>query len=332
MKKIILSGMRPTGRLHIGHWVGALSNWVKLQDEYDCCFMVADWHAFMSEYKTPGTIREAMYDNVADWLSWGIDPEKSVVFVQSEVPEHLELYAVLSAMTPVGWLMRCPTYKDQINQLQEKEINTHAFLGYPALQTADIALYGAHCVPVGEDQVPHLELAREVIRRFNAISDQDVLTEPQPLLTSVPRLMGLDGRKMSKSYDNCIYLDEEETVLNKKIMGMFTDPARQRKTDPGDPDACNLFSCYSIFIPSEYHDQIRKGCTSASAGCVECKRLLLESLDKILGDKRRKKRELLADRKIIDRILDKGAQQARVRACKTIEKVRSALGCFRDGR
>ena len=328
-KQRILSGMRPTGKLHIGHWVGALENWVNLQDEYECYFMIADWHALMSEYKNPQGIKEATYDNVADWLSWGIDPDKSVVFVQSDVLEHLELYAILSTMTPLGWLTRCPTYKDQIQQLKDKEINTHAFLGYPALQTADIALYQAHCVPVGEDQVPHLELAREVVRRFNTIAKEDILIEPKPLLTETSKLLGLDGRKMSKSYNNCLYLDEDDASLKKKIMGMFTDPARLRKTDPGDPAVCNLFSNYKKFIPSEYHADIDKGCKSASRGCVECKKILLEAMQALLKEKRENKKRLLADRTELDKILDKGKEKAIARAEQTMKKVRKALSCFR---
>ena len=329
MKKIILSGMRPTGKLHIGHWVGALSNWVSLQQGYDCYFMVADWHALMSEYKNPKAIKEAMYDNVADWLSWGIEPENSTVFVQSDVPAHIELYSILSTMTPVGWLTRCPTYKDQLSQLQDKEINTHAFLGYPTLQTADIALYGAHSVPVGEDQVPHLELAREVIRRFNGIAKQDILIEPKPLLTENSRLMGLDGRKMSKSYDNCIYLDDEADVLKKKIMGMFTDQARLRKSDPGNPDVCNLFSYYKCFIPQEYHADICSGCRDASRGCVECKKILLESIESIIAPRREQKNKLLSDKTELDKILDAGKEKANQCAETTMKKVKSALGCFR---
>jgi tryptophanyl-tRNA synthetase len=328
-KKTILSGMRPTGRLHIGHWMGALSNWVSLQDEYDCYFMVADWHALMGEYKNPRGIRPAMYDNVADWLAWGIDPECATVFVQSDVREHLELYAVLSSMTPIGWLERCPTYKDQVQQLQEKEINTHAFLGYPTLQTADIALYGAHAVPVGEDQVPHLELAREVIRRFNGIAGADILVEPKPLLTPVSRLLGLDGRKMSKSFDNCIYLDDDTETLHKKIFNMLTDTARMRKSDPGNPDVCNLFSNYKCFMPESEYATICEGCRTASRGCVECKKLLKESIDKMLAPKRERKKELLADPKNIDAVLDAGREKAQAKAKETMKAVKDALGCFR---
>lgn len=329
MKKRILSGMRPTGRLHIGHWVGALANWVEMQDEYECYFMIADWHALMGEYKNPAKIKDAIYDNLADWLAWGIDPEKAVVFLQSDVVEHLELYAILSTMTPLGWLTRCPTYKDQVNQLQEKEINTHAFLGYPTLQTADIALYGAQVVPVGEDQVPHIELAREVVRRFNGIVDKDVLIEPQPKLTPVPRLLGLDGRKMSKSYDNCIYLDDDDDSLKKKVMGMLTDPARLRKSDPGDPKDCNLFTSYSHFIPEEYHAEICDGCKNATRGCVACKKLLLESFHNMIDEKRARKHELLADKSQLDEILDQGAERARRKAQSVMQEVKAAMGCFR---
>jgi len=232
--------MRPTGKLHLGHWVGALSNWVALQEKYKCFFMVADWHALMSEYKNPSVVKDSILDNVSDFLAYGINPEESVLFIQSEVPEHLELFTIFSFLTPLGWLSRCPTFKEQVSQLKDKEINTYSFLGYPALQAADIALYKADAVPVGEDQLPHLELAREIIRRFHFLYHKEVFVEPQAILTKVPRLSGLDGRKMSKSYNNYISLDEDDKSIKNKISNMITDPARIKKEDKGHTDVCNV--------------------------------------------------------------------------------------------
>ncbi|MBU2102219.1 MAG: tryptophan--tRNA ligase, partial [Candidatus Omnitrophica bacterium] len=288
-KKVILSGMRPTGKLHVGHWVGALSNWVDLQETYQCFFMIADWHALMSEYKNSKGIRDCVVDNVSDWFACGIDPEKSVVFIQSHVPEHLELYAALSVLTPLGWLFRCPTFKEQIRQLRDKEINTYAFLGYPVLQAADIVIYKANAVPVGEDQLPHLELCREIVRRFNSIYKKEVLMEPQGLLTPVPRLLGFDGRKMSKSYDNYIALDEDDAVVRMKVASMITDPARIKKEDRGHPDVCNVFSYYSVFAP-QMKQEVHTWCTSAARGCVECKKIMADALCTFIAPRREKKR------------------------------------------
>ncbi|MCF7874457.1 MAG: tryptophan--tRNA ligase [Candidatus Omnitrophica bacterium] len=323
-KKTILSGMRPTGKLHLGHWVGALSNWVNLQKKHHCFFMVADWHALMSEYRNPELVKNATFDNLVDWLSFGIDPEKSTIFRQSEVAEHLELFMILSVITPLGWLWRCPTFKEQIKQLKEKNINTYAFLGYPALQASDIALYKADCVPVGNDQLPHLELAREIVRRFNSFYKNKVLKEPKALLTKVPRLGGLDGRKMSKSYNNYIALDEEDQSLKKKVLGMFTDPARKRKSDPGNPKKCNVFSYYQIINP-EREDDIKQWCHHAQKGCVECKKILLESIRAFIAPKREKKREILKDKKKIYDILKRGEDKARQVASLTLKEVKEAM-------
>jgi tryptophanyl-tRNA synthetase (EC 6.1.1.2) len=251
MKKRILSGMRPTGKLHLGHLVGALKNWRELQDEYDCFFMVADWHALMGEYKDPGRLHEYSIDNVVDWISCGIDPDRSTLFIQSRVPEHLELFMVFSCMTPLGWLERCPTYKEQLREVTTREINTYAFLGYPALQAADILLYKASVVPVGEDQLPHVELTREIAKRFAFLMKREVFPEPQAKLTTVPRLLGTDGRKMSKSYDNYIGLGDAPELVRKKVMNMFTDPQRIKRTDPGRPEVCNLHSYYQVFAEAD---------------------------------------------------------------------------------
>ncbi|MBN3039591.1 MAG: tryptophan--tRNA ligase [Candidatus Omnitrophica bacterium] len=323
-KKIILSGMRPTGKLHLGHWVGALSNWVSLQDSYDCFFMVADWHALMSEYKDPSTINESTFDNVCDWLTCGIDPERSVIFVQSQVKEHLELLMIFSALVPLGWLSRCPTFKEQVQQLKDKEINTYGFLGYPALQAADIALYMADCVPVGEDQLPHLELTREIVRRFNFIYANEVLKEPQPLLTKAPRFLGLDLRKMSKSYNNYISLDEDDEEIDKKVSSMITDPARKTKKDPGHPEICNVYSYYSFFSP-EMKQDVYKWCTKAEKGCVECKKILSGAIKEFIAPKREKKMEITARKDYVYDILDQGRKKAQAFAAKTMKEVRAVM-------
>ncbi len=323
-KKIILSGIRPTGKLHLGHWVGALSNWMKLQEKYKCFFMVADWHALMSDYKNSSIIKDSVLDNVSDWLAYGIDPKKSIIFIQSEVPEHLELYMILSTLVPLGWLFRCPTFKEQLLQLKDKDINTHAFLGYPVLQSADILLYKANFVPVGEDQLPHLELCRQILRRFHFIYKSKVFTEPQALLTSVPRFLGLDGRKMSKSYNNCIELSESSESLKRKVLSMFTDPARKRRNDPGHPDVCNVFDYYSIFDPKKKF-QISKECKEAKRGCRDCKNDLVKILEEFIASKREAKRKILKKKNYLRDILDQGRKKARDQAQKTISEVKQAL-------
>lgn len=325
MKKIILSGMRPTGKLHLGHWVGALSNWVKLQDEYECFFMLADWHALMSEYKDSKKISYFIKDNVADWLSWGIDPQKSTLFIQSQVKEHLELFFLLSPFTPLGWLMRVPTYKEQLKQLRLKEINNYAFLGYPILQAADILLYKANFVPVGEDQLPHLELCRQIIRRFHLFSNRDVFVEPQALLTSFSRLLGTDNRKMSKSYNNCIFLDEDDDNIFKKVLDMFTDPQRLHLSDPGHPEKCNVFSYYSAFSPQS-KDEVYSWCRQAKKGCRECKRQLAEIIVNFIAPHREKKKEILKKDGYIEEILKEGFKKAESKAASTLKEVRQSLG------
>ena len=322
--KTILSGMRPTGKLHLGHWVGALSNWTRLQEKYHCYFMVADWHALMSEYKDSSSIKEFAIDNVADWLSCGIDPNKSNIFIQSQVPEHLELSMILSVMVPLGWLLRCPTFKDQVKQLKDKEVNTYAFLGYPVLQSADILLYKADTVPVGEDQLPHLELCREIVRKFHLITKTEVFIEPQPLLTNIPRFLGIDGRKMSKSYKNDIALDEDDKNLEIKVLSMFTDPQRKRKNDPGRPQVCNVFSSYLIF-KEESKDEVHDWCINAKKGCRDCKKMLYEIIKDFISPIREKKVELLKDKNYIKDILEEGRKKAKNTAIQTIKETREAL-------
>ncbi|MCK4916936.1 MAG: tryptophan--tRNA ligase [Candidatus Omnitrophica bacterium] len=322
--KTILSGMRPTGKLHLGHWVGALSNWTRLQEKYHCYFMVADWHALMSEYKDSSSIKEFAIDNVADWLSCGIDPNKSNIFIQSQVPEHLELSMILSVMVPLGWLLRCPTFKDQVKQLKDKEVNTYAFLGYPVLQSADILLYKADTVPVGEDQLPHLELCREIVRKFHLITKTEVFIEPQPLLTNIPRFLGIDGRKMSKSYKNDIALDEDDKNLEIKVLAMFTDPQRKRRNDPGRPQICNVFSSYLIF-KEEFKDEVHDWCIKAKKGCRDCKKMLYEIIKDFIAPIREKKEELLKDKNYIKDILEEGRKKAKNTAIQTIKETREAL-------
>ncbi|MCM8788040.1 MAG: tryptophan--tRNA ligase [Candidatus Omnitrophica bacterium] len=324
-KKIILSGMRPTGKLHLGHWVGALSNWVSLQETYQCFFMIADWHALMSEYKNSSAIKENIFDNICDWLAYGIDPKKATIFIQSDVTEHLELYIILSALTPLGWLYRCPTFKEQINQLKDKEINTYAFLGYPILQAADILLYKADYVPVGEDQLPHLELTREIVRRFHNIYQKGIFKEPQPLLTPMPRLVGLDGRKMSKSYNNYIALDEEDNQIKTKILSMFTDPLRIRISDPGHPQDCNVYSYYCTFF-DELKTDVYEKCITAKRGCVECKEILAKKIIEIISTKREKKKKFLKKKELVYDILNDGRKEAKRVASLTIKEVKEIIG------
>ncbi|MCX5698867.1 MAG: tryptophan--tRNA ligase [Candidatus Omnitrophica bacterium] len=324
IKKRILSGMRPTGKLHLGHLAGALANWTKLQDECDCFFMVADWHALMSEYENPALLGTNMLDNVIDWLSCGIDPEKSIIFIQSQVPEHLELYFILSLITPLGLLERCPTYKEQLRQVVNRDLSTYAFLGYPVLQAADILLYKADSVPVGEDQLPHLELCRQIARKFNHLYQTTCFTEPKALLTQTTRLLGLDGRKMSKSYNNYIALTDAPEVIRKKVQGMFTDPKRIHVIDCGHPDKCNVFSYYAAFSPL-LNNQVHERCAKAMIGCAECKKELAALLTNLLAPIQEKRLTLQKDKKHIQEILFAGKQKASLLAKKTISQVRGLL-------
>lgn len=324
MKGRILSGMRPTGQLHLGHLVGALQNWVDMQNEYECFYMVADWHALMSEYHNAENISKFSVDNVIDWIACGVDPEKSTIFIQSAVPEHTELHTVLSCITPLGWLERCPTYKEQLKELEQKEVNTYAFLGYPVLQTADIILYKANVVPVGEDQLPHLELAREIVRRFHFIFKREIFPEPAAKLTQAPRLLGLDSRKMSKSYGNYISLSEKPEDVRKKIMTMITDPARIKRTDKGHPDVCNVFSYYKIFAP-EKSAEVEFACKEAQIGCTDCKKNLADIIINLLNPVYEKRRKLTENPEKIHAILKNGADKARRTAIETMKEVRNTV-------
>jgi len=321
----ILSGMRPTGRLHLGNLVGALANWRDLQDAYDCYFMIADYHALMSEYEDPSGIADAAREVLLDFIACGLDPARSVIFRQSDVPEHTELHLILSAYTPLGWLERCPTYKEQMRELKTRDVHNYAFLGYPVLQAADIILYGAHCVPVGEDQLPHLELAREIARRFNHLVGEDLLVEPQAKLTTMPRLLGLDRRKMSKSYGNQIDIADDPDAIRRKVRTMITDPKRVRRDDPGHPEECNVCDWYTTFQPEEAEEVARK-CRLAEWGCTDCKMRLAEVLIAYLADPRERRQALEADPDRLQAILADGAERARATARETLGEVKRVTG------
>ena len=315
--------MRPTGSLHLGNYFGALENWVRLQDEYDCFFFVADWHALTTGYEDTSEIKNNINEMVIDWLSAGLDPEKCNLFLQSRVKEHAELHLMLSMITPLSWLLRCPTYKDQLAQMKDKNITTYGFLGYPCLQAADILIYKADFVPVGEDQLPHLELTREIARRFNYLFGE-IFPEPQPKLTKAKVLPGLDGRKMSKSYGNYIALSDSPDEIRNKVKTMITDPARIRKDDPGHPEVCSVFAFHKIFNEEEV-PEIEQQCTGGKIGCVQCKRNLAEKMIKFMEPMYEKRQELLAKPEYIKEVIGAGSENARKVASKTMEEVRSVM-------
>ncbi|MBI4343672.1 MAG: tryptophan--tRNA ligase [Candidatus Omnitrophica bacterium] len=324
----LLSGMRPTGALHLGHLAGALANWRRLQDEYECFFMVADYHALMSEYEHPQRIRESSVENVLDWLAAGVDPKRSVIFRQSDVPQHLELFAILSIVTPLGWVERVPTYKEQLRELQGRDVATYGFLGYPVLQAADILLYKAHAVPVGEDQLPHLELTREIARRLHFLVKRELFPEPQALLTESARLGGTDGRKMSKSYGNTIALAASPEEITKSVQNMFTDPARVKMSDPGHPQTCNVCGYWKVFEPQGYQ-RLWEECATAKRGCVQNKRELAEALVALTEPFRayRKRFKAPSDAAAeVERLLQEGAKKAQAVAQQTMAEVKQAFG------
>jgi tryptophanyl-tRNA synthetase len=320
----ILSGMRPTGPLHIGHLTGALDNWVRLMDTYECFFAIVDWHALTTDYADPKDVRENVLEVATDWLAAGLDPTRSTLFVQSLVPEHAELHLLLSMIIPVPWLERVPSYKEQQNQLAEKDLSTYGFLGYPLLQSADIMIYKADAVPVGEDQAPHIELTREVVRRFNHFYGP-VFPEPKTLLTEVPRVPGTDGRKMSKSYGNAVFLKDPPDVVRQKLKPMLTDPARKRRTDPGNPDICPVFDLHKAFSPKESQDWVAQGCRTAGIGCLDCKGRLLDHLLQRLEGIHARRPEFAARPDTVWDILQAGSHRAREVARATMEQVRSAM-------
>ena len=325
MKARVVSGMRPTGRLHLGHLVGALSNWVTLQDQYDCFYFVADWHALTSEYANTSELAANAIDNAADWIAAGVDPERSTLFIQSLVPEHAELYLLLQMVVPIPWLERVPTYKEQREQLAEKDLSTVGFLGYPLLQTADVALYDTRFVPVGEDQVAHLELSREAIRRFHQFYGE-VLVEPQPLLTSVPRLPGLDNRKMSKSYGNTIDLSDDDEAVTKKVRQMYTDPKRVRADIPGTVEGNPVFMYHDVFNTDVAEvDDLKARYRAGKVGDVEVKTKLARAMNTALAPMRERRREVMARPERIREILIEGSRKARGIAHETMERVREAV-------
>lgn len=320
--------MRPTGRLHLGNLVGALENWVKLQDHYDSYYFVADWHMLTTEYASVAGLQQNILEMVTDWLAAGLDPAKAVFFVQSRLPEHAELHLLCSMFTPIGWLERVPSYKEQQENLRDRDLQTYGFLGYPVLQAADILMYKADAVPVGEDQAPHVELTREIARRFNrlyASGHVGILPEPQVLLTRSPRLPGTDGRKMSKSYGNAINISDPPEVVSKKVAGMLTDPARKRRTDPGNPDVCPVFDFHKIFSPPEVVERVNRECRTAEIGCVECKKLMAHYLNQRLDPIRERRSKLEREPQRVWNILEEGTAKARSVAQATMAEVRSAM-------
>jgi len=391
----VLSGMRPTGSLHLGHYHGVLKNWIRLQAEYPCLYFVADWHALTTDYEKPGDLQQSCWDMVTDWLAAGVDPHQTTLFVQSQVPEHAELHLLLSMMTPLGWLERVPTYKDQQAKLADKDLSTYGFLGYPLLQSADILIYRAKYVPVGEDQVPHVEFTREVARRFNHLYGREpgyeekakaavkkmgtkkarllnelrtgflergetealsraqalleeqqnlsrgdrerlygwlegggkkILAEPEALLTEASRMIGLDGEKMSKSYGNTISLREEPEAVAKKIRAMPTDPARVKRTDPGNPEKCPVWTLHQIYSDEERKAWVRKGCTTAGIGCLECKQPVIQAIQEELAPMRERAQVYLDDPTLVKNIVADGCDKAKKLATETMRDVREAIG------
>ncbi len=322
-RKIIVSGMRPTGALHLGNYFGALENWVRLQEEFECYFFVADWHALTTGYEDTSEIKKNINELVIDWLSAGLDPNKCVLFLQSSIKEHAELHLLLSMTTPLSWLTRCPTYKDQLTQLKDKDITTYGFLGYPCLMASDILLYKASFVPVGEDQLPHLELTREIARRFNYLYG-NVFPEPQGKLTQAKVLPGTDGRKMSKSYGNTIAFSDSPEVIRKKVMTMVTDPQRIKKTDPGHPEVCSVFAYHKIFNDGEL-SKIEEECKGGKIGCVQCKRHLSDKMVEYFAPMYEKRQELLKKPGIVDEVINAGNKKALEKASVTMKEIRSAM-------
>jgi len=323
-KKRILSGMRPTGPLHLGNLHGALANWVEMQETYDCFFFIADWHALTSDYESTGRMAEYVRNMIVDWLSAGLSPEKSTLFVQSDIKEHAELFLILSMITPVPWLERNPTYKDQITQLSNKDLSTFGFLGYPVLQAADIIMYKAYGVPVGVDQVPHVEITREIARRFNHFYG-DIFPEPESILTDTPKILGLDRRKMSKSYNNAIFLSDSPDEMTAKVAKMLTDIQRARRSDPGNPDVCNVFEFHKLYSDGQSIEKINRECRSAEIGCVECKQIMAQNLIKALEPLREKREYYEARPALVDDIIADGCEKARRVAHQTMAEVRAAI-------
>jgi tryptophanyl-tRNA synthetase len=327
--KRVVSGMRPTGKLHLGNYVGALANWVQMQERYECFFFVADWHALTSDYADTSKIKENAMEVTLDWLAAGLDPAKCTIFVQSHVPQHAELHLLFSMVTPLGWLERVPTYKEQRENIADKDLSMYGFLGYPVLQAADILIHKGNVVPVGEDQVAHVELTREIVRRFNQfykLKDEPVFPEPQALLTKTPKLPGTDGRKMSKSYGNTILLTDGEPTVRQKLKTMVTDPARVRRSDPGNPDLCPVGDLHKIFSSQETMAKVYDGCRSAGIGCIECKGWAADALVEILNPMQERRKKYEENPRLAWDILEAGSAKARAVAGATMNEVRQAMG------
>ncbi len=321
----IVSGMRPTGRLHLGHFHGALKNWLRLQEQFRCYFFVADWHALTTDYASPQGIRQSTGEMVMDWLSVGLDPARSVIFRQSDVKEHAELHLLFSMITPVPWLERNPTYKEQIKELTGKDLSTYGFLGYPVLQAADITIYKANKVPVGVDQAPHVELTREIVRRFNQLY-RPVFPEPEVLLTEAQKVPGLDGRKMSKSYNNAVFLSDTPKEIDQKLSRMTTDPARVKRTDPGEPEKCPAFQLHKIYCTAEEIEYVTKGCRTAGIGCLECKKVMIKHVVEELAPIRERRARYENKPEEVEAVLSNGSCSAKQEATKTMAEVRETLG------
>ena len=324
-RKRVLSGMRSTGKLHLGNYVGALDNWVRMQDTYECFFFIADWHALTTDYADTSRVKENSVEVLLDWLAAGLDPERCTMFIQSHVPAHAELHLLLSMITPLGWLERVPTYKEQKENIKEKDLTTYGFLGYPVLQSADIVMYKADFVPVGEDQVAHVELTREIARRFNQFYG-NIFPEPQSLLTPTPKLPGTDGRKMSKSYGNTIMLTDPEPVVRQKLKTMVTDPARVRRSDPGNPDVCPVGDLHKIFSSKETMAKVNEGCRSAGIGCIECKGWAADALVQVLNPMQERRKKYEENPRLAWDILEDGSARATKVANATMSEVRKSMG------
>lgn len=323
--KRVLSGIQPSGKLHIGNLVGALQNWVKIQDQYECFYFIADWHALTSQYADTSNLKEYITDVLVNCLAAGLDPEKATIFQQSRVLEHAELHVILSMITPLGWLERVPSYKEKKLEVKDRDLNTYGFLGYPLLQSADILIYRAHHVPVGVDQMPHLEITREIGRRFNNFYGE-VFPEPEGLLTKFPKVPGTDGRKMSKTYDNCVFLSDTPEEVEKKIKTMTTDPQRIKRTDKGDPELSPVFQLHKIFSSKQEQDEVAEGCRTAGIGCIDCKKILIRNLFTVLEPIWERRRSFLEKPDLLEDILRSGSGKARQAAAETMESVRKAIG------
>ena len=323
-RKRVLSGMQPSGLLHLGNWLGALDNWKALQEQYDCFFFVADWHALSTNYADTSRIREFVREMLIDWLAAGIDPARSTLFIQSRVPDHAVLHLLLSMIIPISWLERNPTYKEKQEEIKERDLSTYGFLGYPVLQAADILLYKADYVPVGKDQLPHLELTRELARRFNNLY-RPVLLEPQEHLTKFPKVLGTDGRKMSKSYGNTINLSDSEPVVRQKLKTMVTDPARVRRHDPGNPDVCPVFDFHKIFSPLPVIDQVNRECRTAEIGCIDCKKLVADRIVERMAPMWEARAKLTKDPEQLEEVIEEGSRRAASVAHRTLEEVNAAM-------